>query len=189
VSDDSLDDLHDDNTSDDAGYPDFRVTVAKGRLFLVDWSPALTFGGPPGQLFLGRESAGVAIADVTVAADAAGERDAIVEFLSAGKRAKADGVITEWARATGYRRIWFSDSVVEVGSDPAPIGLATTKCTSCRARFREGSPEFWLGVRDTGRFPSICRLCGGAMPQWTIEKAHDSGPAFVSPPREAHAST
>ena len=189
VSDEHLEDLIDDTEGGD--LPDFRVTVVDGQVHLVDWTPALVYGGPTGQLFVGREEAGVAIADVTLYRNAEGDRDAVVEFLSRGDEQAAREALTDWAQATGQRRIWFSDAMVELDDEPARTGTARTTCTSCGAPFREAWHEFWVGVRESGRFPSMCPLCGGTLPQWIAGEtdgadrgqAHARGKAGDASPR------
>jgi hypothetical protein len=146
--------------------PDYRLCVRRDTVRAIDWSPWLAAGGPMAMLLAARGRAGVAIADVTVVRDGDLVTEAIVRFLTGdGPRPRA--AIAAWARDVGYRRLWLPDDLVEL---PGPVeGLAETRCTGCAARFADGAPGFWAGVRASGRFPAMCPLCGGDLPQWRVK--------------------
>lgn len=125
-------------------------------------------GGPWRREFRGRRDAGIAMADLRRARDSHGDGDITVEFLSCGDRAKAEAVLEEWARLTGYRRVWFNDRVIDLGSDPPVPVTAAVICPTCGARWDDGIPEFWACVREEGLFPRTCLVCGGELPQWSV---------------------
>jgi hypothetical protein len=151
---------------DDA--PDFRLTVRRGRVRAIDWNPWLAGGGPMAMLLAARGRAGVAIGDLTVVRDGDVAAEAIVRFLT-GDSPAAREAIAAWARDVGYRRLWLPGDLVEL---PGPAeGLAETTCSGCAARFADAAPGFWTGVRASGRFPALCPLCGGDLPQWRVKGA------------------
>jgi hypothetical protein len=154
-------------TPDD--LPDLRLTVRRGTVRIVDWAPWLVTGGPLWALVQGRGTAGVAIADVTVARDEDGlAREAIVRFL-AGDGPAARETIAGWAADVGYDRLWFPDDVLDL---PGPAeGVARARCTGCGFRFADGDAGFWEHVRESGRFPTACPLCGCDLPQWSVRQA------------------
>jgi hypothetical protein len=97
-----------------------------------------------------------------------------VQFL-AGDGPPARAAIARWARDVGYRRLWLPGDVLEL---PGPAELtAETRCSGCAARFADGAPGFWSGVRASGRFPAICPLCGGDLPQWRVLVPDDPVPS------------
>ncbi len=150
--------------------PDFRATVANGRLTVVRWYPQLMAPwGPATAHFAARERAGVAVADLTVIREPESLLELVVRFLSTGGRTDARAAIIRWASTLGYARVWFPDDVVDlVGTAVPPAGEASTRCSSCDARWHDGAPEFWLHVRAMGNFPICCPLCGADMPQWVL---------------------
>jgi hypothetical protein len=42
-----------------------------------------------------------------------------------------------------------------------------------RARWDDCQPEFWKNVRQVGRLPRTCMLCGGELPQWQVGEPDD----------------
>ncbi|MEA2268703.1 MAG: hypothetical protein QOD55_2068 [Solirubrobacteraceae bacterium] len=167
---------------DDA--PDYRLTVRRGEVRAIDWNPWLAAGGPMAMLLQGRDRAGVAIADVTLvrAGDVAVE--AMVRFL-AGDRPAAREALRAWAHDVGYRRLWLPGEVLEL---PGPgEGLAETRCSGCAARFADADPGFWSSVRTCGRFPAMCPLCGGDLPQWRVRREAGTGERGAAPSRSARA--
>jgi hypothetical protein len=149
--------------------PDLRVTVRRGVLRAIDWAPWLVTGGPLWALVQGRGTAGVAIADVTVVRDDDGTaREAVVRFL-VGDTPAAREALTGWATDVGYQRLWLPDDVVEL---PGPgTGVARARCTGCNFAFADGDAGFWEHVRESGRFPTACPLCGCDLPQWRLDQA------------------
>lgn len=145
--------------------PDFRATVHRGHVHLVDWGPWLADSGPMGML-LARLRNGVAIADLSVLRDGDNAAEVMVNFAH-GDTPLARSTLLHWAASVGYRRVWLPDAVVDL--DVIAGGTATTRCTSCRARWEDSDTEFWLSVRRTGRFPTVCPICGSGLPQWTPE--------------------
>lgn len=158
------------DTQGEPGAPDFRATIVDGQITLNEWWPGLVCGGPWREQFRQRRDAGVAIADLRRRRDAHGDGDLTVEFLSGGDRAQAEHALEQWARCTGYRRIWFEDRVVDLGAEPPASCTACVRCPTCGAGWDDGIPEFWTSVRDDGCFPRTCLLCGGELPQWEIAK-------------------
>jgi hypothetical protein len=141
--------------------------VRRDSVRAIDWTPWLAAGGPMAMLLAARGRAGVAIADLTVVRDGDLAAEAIVRFL-AGDGAAARAAITAWARDVGYRRLWLPGALVAL---PGPAeGRAETRCSGCAARFADEAPGFWAGVRAAGRFPAMCPLCGGDLPQWRVRR-------------------
>ena len=148
-------------------FPDFRLTVRRRSVLAIDWHPWLTTGGPMMTMLHARGRAGVAIADVSVLRDDDVATEAIVRFL-AGDSAEARNAIVAWASDVGYRRLWLHDEPVEL---PGPSeGDADTRCSGCAVRLYDGGPEFWEHVRELGRFPGTCALCGADLPQWRVRQ-------------------
>ena len=159
--------------------PDFRLTVCRGTVLAIDWYPWLTTAGPLMTLLHARGRAGVAVADVTVVREDEVAAEAIVDVLT-GDGPRARETIAAWARDVGYRRLWFPDAPVEL---PGPFeGDAETRCNGCGVRMRDNGREFWAHVRELGRFPAACPLCGADMPQWRVRQKHDppSDPAAMT---------
>src|SRR4051794_5084321 len=124
-------------------FPDFRLTVRRDRVLAIDWHPFLVSGGPMTAMLHSRGRAGVAIA---------------------GDRPKVRAAITRWAGDVGYRRLWLPGEIVEL---PGPAeALAETRCSGCAIRLSADGPDFWDHVREAGRFPAACPLCGADLPQW-----------------------
>ena len=148
-------------------YPDFRLTVRRGTVLAIDWRPWLTTGGPMMTMLRDRGRAGVAIADVSVVRDNDVAAEAIVRFLT-GDSSVARETIVSWASDVGYRRVWLHDEPVEL---PGPVERdADTRCGGCAVRLHDGGAEFWEHVRELGRFPGTCALCGGDLPQWRVRQ-------------------
>lgn len=168
--------------------PDFRIVVRRdAQVRLVDWAPWLPSGGPLGPLLHARGRAGVAIADVTLVhpgddADEAPEA-ALLDVL-AGWTPRAAAAVGSWAGSVGLRRVWLPEGPVEL--DGLTYGTeVTTVCTGCRARWTDGRPEFWTAVRRSARFPTMCPLCGGDLPQWQPTGGGAVATARVGRPRRA----
>ena len=143
--------------------PDFRATIARGRVRLVASHGVQSTSGPLNTLLQERGRAGVAILDLDVIREDGQAIELVARFL-AGDRPPARAALARHARDAGYRRLWLPDDVVEL---PAwRPGRASTCCTGCRATLTDGEPAFWATVRSSGCFPTICPLCGSDLPQW-----------------------
>ena len=59
-------------------------------------------------------------------------------------------MLEEWARRTGYRRIWFDHRVVDLGEEPPGWAQATVTCPTCGAGWDDGIMEFWISVFEDG---------------------------------------
>ena len=155
---------------DSATQPDYRATIARGRLTLVSWHPQLMSPwGPCNTHLRERDRAGIGIADLTVIREPGTRLELIVKFLCGGHRADVCGSIVCWAATLGYGRVWFPDDVVDLDDVDIPAEQpAVTRCQVCRSRWEDGDPEFWLTVRNWGSFPLACPLCGGDLPQWEV---------------------
>ena len=149
------------------------------RVVLNTWTPTLAQGGPVGNHFRERAAAGVAIADVTLTRSAGGELEGIVRFLTHGDQDDAEQTLIAWARLAGQGRIWLEDRVVETGVELPEAGVLGVTCVTCGARWEEHNHEFHTYVRSQGVFPSVCPLCGGVLPQWSLGAS-----ASTEPPRE-----
>ena len=161
--------------------PDFRLTVRRRTVLAIDWHPWLVDGGPMTTMLQQRGRAGVAIADLTVVREDDVAAEAIIRPLTGDARRE----ITRWASDVGYRRLWLPGEVVEL---PGPAeGLAETRCNGCTARLCDDGPDFWEHVRQVGRFPAGCPLCGADLPQWRVCQTSagkaDPGVKTASAPR------
>jgi hypothetical protein len=152
-------------------HPDFRATVAAGRLTLVPWSPLLARTGPLGVMLRARGEDRVTIADLTVLDGAGGSRELVLEVVAGGPEARrAEKVLVEWARTVGHRRVWLAGRVLDLEPPADPLRPASVVCPNCRMRWSDGTADFWACVRDAGSFPRWCLLCGGDLPQWSVER-------------------
>ena len=143
--------------------PDFRATIRGSQLTLVAWAPHLLSGGPTANLVRERAKEGVTIADLWVTGDE--PHEVIVEYLAVADRGRADRLLTRWAEAVGHSRLWLPDRLVALDPD-RPLGTAKVECPTCGAGWQDSSTDFWLNVRSLGRFPSLCPICNGDLPQW-----------------------
>ena len=167
---DDFDDLdgifgfEDDEEPDHPGVPTFRATIHDGELVVVNWAPYLLAGrGPFRRMVRERAHAGVTIADLwRIGED---ESELIVEYLALADRRRADGLLTRWAKAVGYDRLWLPDRLVAFESAP-PLGSAQVVCPTCGATWEDSGPDFWTTVRQSGFFPPLCVLCNSDLPQW-----------------------
>jgi len=161
------------NDHDPLLEPDYRATATRGRLTIVQWHPRLVdAGGPSAARLRACGRAGVGIADLTVIRDAGLPLDVIVSFLCGGHRPGVRDSLVRWATLLGYRRVWFPDGIVDLGGARLLAGgVARTRCPTCRTRWEDGDPEFWLWVRRYGLFPTACQFCGGDLPQWEVVDA------------------
>jgi hypothetical protein len=151
----------------EAEPPTYRATIRNGHLTITGWAPWLARGGPLGSLLRARERAEVAIADLTTHGE--DNEEFSVRFHAAGRlREEAERVLLEWASRVGYLRVWLPDRMIEIEPSPAQIGTASVRCPTCRARWADSTPDFWLSVREQGAFPMWCPLCGCELPQWTV---------------------
>lgn len=174
--DDDLNELLDELTGiSQPPDPNWRATIRRGRLMLTDWAPFLIAQGPPGALLAGRERAGVTIADLTLHGEANDELSVRYWATGTGREA-ADELLADWATTLGYRRLWLPDQLLELEPDPERFETAVTSCSTCRSRWSDSTPEFWLGVRRAGQFPKWCPMCGCEMPQWSIHPPDEPAP-------------
>lgn len=152
-----------DDEGEAPSVPDFRATIRGSKLTLVGWAPHLLSVGPTGALVRERAHAGVTIADLWVTGDEPSE--VIVGYLAVADRRRADRLLARWAEAVGHGRLWLPDRLVELDPD-RPLGSARVECPTCGAGWQDGSTDFWVNVRQGGRFPSLCPICNGDLPQW-----------------------
>ena len=143
--------------------PDLRITIRSGRVYVEPWAPWLWTEGPVGSLISQRAAAGVTVADAWLTGE--DDRELIVRYLLVADSGHAGRLLIRWAESVGHRRIWFPDRVMNV-EQRRPLGLASVRCPTCGAEWEDGSPGFWEGVRTNGRFPTICVICNGDLPQW-----------------------
>ena len=47
-----------------------------------------------------------------------------------------------------------------------PLGSAQVVCPTCGMVWEDEGPDFWDGVRRSGRLPTLCALCNSDLPQW-----------------------
>lgn len=149
-----------------------RATFKRGgEVSMWPWSPGLAESGPSSMHFRARERAGVAIADLRLIRNSAGEREVIAEFMSAGRaREAAEAALCRWAGHAGHDRVWLPSGPVDVEPCSAP-STAVVRCRVCRAKWMDSSPGFWDMVHNLGHFPMVCPTCAHPLPQWTV---HDT---------------
>jgi hypothetical protein len=161
-----------DDEPDHPGAPDFRATIHDGQLLVTNWAPYLVAGrGPFGGIARERAEAGVTLADMWQTGNEKAEL--IVEFLAVADRRKAERILTRWARAVGYDRLWLPDRLVAFESG-RPLGSAKVTCPTCGATWEDAGADFWRTVRSSGRFPTLCALCNSDLPQWRW-RPHERG--------------
>ena len=186
--DEDFNEIIDELTGDGDGppAPTWRATIRGRRLTLTAWAPFLITNGPLGNLMPGREADGITIADLTVHGE--DEDELSVRFYALGTTIeRAEAVLIEWATRVGYRRLWLPDRLVPIEPEPEQLGTASVRCPTCRARWQDGSPEFWLLVKGGGTFPKWCPMCGCELPQWTVRPAR-SGDTPTGRPAGWHSS-
>jgi hypothetical protein len=111
---------------------------------------------------------GVAIADVAYLGGP-GEYELLVTAESLGGLSEeARGVLLQWAKAVGHRRVWLSDQVIDLSDEEAEAGKATVQCPTCLSEFTAEGFSFWQAVRSCGFLPTACKSCGGLLPQWDV---------------------
>ena len=89
-----------------------------------------------------RAAAGVTIADMWLNGDETAEL--IVEYLALADRRRADRLLTRWAKAVGYDRLWLPDRLVTFESG-RPLGSAQVVCPTCGMVWEDEGPDFWNG--------------------------------------------
>src|SRR3954470_24680102 len=94
-------------------FPDFRLTVRRRSVLVIDWHPWLATGGPMMTMLHARGRAGVAITDVTALREGEVAAEAIVRFL-AGHAAEARAAIVAGRGAVASRRVWLQEEPVEL---------------------------------------------------------------------------
>jgi hypothetical protein len=157
---------------DGLGPPDFRATIHDKGLTVINWAPYLLGGGPNGELLRGRAAAGVSIADLWVTESP--PHEVIVKYLAVANLRRADRVLTRWAEAVGYFRLWLPDRMVQLDLS-RPLGSARVECPNCGATWEDSGPDFWSSVRESGRFPTLCPICNSDLPQWRWRHSRREG--------------
>ena len=155
--------------------PTWRATIRRGRLMLTNWAPWLITSGPPSNLLPARARAGVTIADLTI--HGAENDEVSVRYVVRAENDHADEVLLDWAQRVGHKRVWLPDHMVELDPDPELIVPMTVRCDVCRARWSDGTPEFWLVVREGKAFPKWCPICGCELAQWTSPRERAPAPS------------
>lgn len=178
--DHDIDELFDELTGDgDGPAPTWRATIRGRRLTLTGWAPWLIREGPVATLLPGREADGISIADLTI--HGTDDDEVSVRFYALGaEQAVVESVLIRWAELVGHRRLWLPDRLVSLEPDPDSIGTASVRCPTCRARWQDSSPNFWLNVKRAHTFPRWCPLCGCEMPQWSVRRGRSAGSAGAS---------
>jgi hypothetical protein len=149
--------------------PMCRATVRDGRITLNSWSPRQWQGSGARPAALGSVSA--AVLDLHPDGD-----ELVVEHVAGPAPDDRDReALATWAGATGYRRLWLPDDLIELG-DVLVVGHAAVTCPTCGARWEDGTTDFWLHVRAGGCFPGFCRVCGGSLPEWDVTVSDQDGP-------------
>ncbi len=151
--------------------PDFRATFRRGRLQVIHHFTTMADNGPVTSLFGERARKGVTIADLSRHSSEDAPDELSVVFRSRGRvGSDAEEAITEWAAAVGYARVWFPDYMVEVEPTLRASNIARVRCPNCAQGWSAGGRSFWVCVWRAKCFPNICTLCGGDLPQWTIDR-------------------
>ncbi len=145
--------------------PFCRACVRDGTVTLHRWSRTLLHGGPAAVAL---EDVPASLADLLVT----GDGELIVAPVTRCRLSPADeAALLAWAEHVGYGRVWLPGRVVTLTGGPAATGPAAVRCTTCGARWRDDTTDFWLGVRAAGAFPGTCPACGGSLPEWTVDGA------------------
>jgi hypothetical protein len=145
--------------------PTFRGVVRKGQLWISSWED-VSLGGD----FLTThgnwdrtDQPGVFDLILT------GQNEDEIIVVPCNRDCSASGaeeILSLWASALGYTRIWFEDSVVKLEPDPAQVGTLSLDCDICGFQMDVDSPELWLACRDGGSFLRNCLACGSLIPQY-----------------------
>lgn len=150
--------------------PDFRVTYRRGRLQLINFFGTMADDGPAISFFAQRARSAVTIADLTRHQNEDGPEDLSVVYRARGRNHEAaQEAITDWAETVGFGRVWFPDYVVALEPRLGTANVARVKCPNCVQSWSAGGCSFWLTVWRAKRFPNICPLCGGDLPQWAVD--------------------
>jgi hypothetical protein len=179
--------------SDEPKYncPDYRATLSGGDLNLVPWAPFLLGrSGPFNRLLHAGRGRTPAIADLTIVREEDDwcHREVIVTEITGGGDTSLRERLVDWASLLAYQRMWFSDEVMELDRTAAGVNeLAETRCSTCRSRWSDDSPQFWVCARGAGIFPLRCPLCGHAVPQWSVAATPPSGVKIGRPSVGSHA--
>ena len=139
-----------------------RAVIRAGLITLSEWTPGLVRCGPAAAA-LDALAEDTALFDLTRIGDAG---DELIVTCVTGAAETAREAIVAWAVTVGYRRLWLTDSVVDLEPACTPLETAAVSCPTCGLRWKDHTPGFWVMVRNCGAFPSNCPACGGRMPQW-----------------------
>jgi hypothetical protein len=159
--------------SDEDGikHPDFRATYTDGRLCLVTWNPWMPYADAPfaRHLLIGTRVATV-VCELTILRVEDEPKELIVTELANPGREDFRDAIVDWARLLHYGRVWLGFDLIELGPlDDRWDRTVTTACSCCRTVWSMDTFGFWGASRDAGAWPSVCRLCGALLPQWTVQ--------------------
>ena len=156
--------------------PDFRVTCSDSGLVFIPWHPWLIGRHSPSDGAFMRGAPSFVLADLTILRDGPDGLEAVVKELTKPKDICFRQTLIGWASSLGYRRVWWRDEVVDLNvASGAFGGVARARCRICGADWFDDSPEFWLVSSERGVFPLWCPLCGGFLPQWSVEPRPGDG--------------
>lgn len=153
---------------DSGELPSHRAILTRSDLTIVRWWPNLLHPGPCGEPLDRVVRKGIAVADLVVLDDGdPPPEELIVRFLVPGSGTpEARDRLADWAELVGYRRVWLPDELRALDPAARPVTTVATRCRTCSATWRDGSPDFWAMVRNRRLFPDRCRVCGSTLPQW-----------------------
>ena len=157
--------------TDEQQLPWCRATIAGSTVTLNPWSPTLIRGGPLAMTLDRLEASGVVLVDLYADGEP-GDEELTVRYVSHSPRSEeAEDTLVAWAQTVGYRRIWLPDRVLDLEPAEAEVGVAETRCPTCRLEWRDDTVEFWGSVRSACAFPGYCMACGGSLPEWQVVPA------------------
>ena len=152
--------------------PVCRATIVGTTITLNQWSPSLMSGGPSRAVLRTVATDGTCLVDLAFETDDDGRSLIVTAVPGHDLDTDQRHAIIEWATATGYRRVWFDDDVIEIDLAAVEPGTpAACDCPTCHARWDDDSHTFWTAVRSRGHFPGSCPACGGSLPEWDVALA------------------
>lgn len=149
--------------------PDYRMLIRGRSLVFSEWHPGLLGSHQVASTLERRGGARPFLADA-VLDDRGGAFgwELIVMPLAGRLTRKRRELIMNWARLTGYRRLWLEPEIVEFEALADPAQQAAVSCAWCGSRWCGRGQDFWATVWERHRFPRTCRLCGCRLIEWSV---------------------
>jgi hypothetical protein len=163
-----------DNDAHNLPLPVCRAAITAERITFNLWNPALMPVVPGAEPLRSGAERGVFLADIYLLnGEARDGREIAVTPLDpeAPVPVFVHELLRTWAAAVGHTRVWLPDGVLEVATDSVPVGAARVTCPTCGSRWSDAEESFFAMVREHGFFPPACWVCGGSLPEWTLDGA------------------